>query len=849
MAGNTITKASSDYKTIVELLTRVDAGKTVEISSDGSLTKDEIIDLFNGDDQKLQLADLDIPIFNQSPKLFGQINDLLQNHRGPHGDFSGIFIYFNLPGDELKQAVTGFCKTGIAKPASLAYVSSFLTRAIWEDAGAARFVPREMFEAHEMLSYNIVDADPMALEYIPIDLVRGDPYIALNAVRNNGEALQFVPEDVQFVCPEIAYSALMGTPSALAYVAPEFQIAHPEVVQAMWGISGDGALADVAPEFWKAHPETADRDWDALRGRPMDLGDPDSLMAWLTWDGMNLQYVPDEVQETNPGAVFAALLQNPEALQFTSAGFQLQNTEFVRMTLFKTEEPATFYLTEELQVADKEALRYVISRKTSLAYLTPMLARVSPQTYDECVKKAIDWNGTDLQFVPKAYLEKHPELITLALQNDSMALQFTDATWQIAHPTATLKAVEWDWHALEFLTPGFRSYHPKTTLKAVESAVESDPHAIQFVSEEFQMMHEDLIYKAIDDVGDQQLKEEEPILYCLSDGFLRAHPNVLTTVIAQHPSRLLPLIDAINEFCQGVSGPHQILVEAATSLWGFDASSSVGPPEHEISSIKQNLAAFLYDKVDTNMGFVEPLLTLNPDVLARVWKFVKIANNSRLSFPPGVMDSPQAFQEFLSQHTEFPERFHSLKTVHEVFVKGEDPSDTRPVALLLYNKDDWNGAFAGRVIDDIAADGRFHVVYREIDSDDDVESALQEFGPVHTLVLAGHGSKTSLQLGHADSEGMGNYVDTDDYDRCDEELERKFFIPGGQILLYACSNGEGGSEDDNLHRTMTWTFPHVSVYSSPLPSNIRELSFDADKHLKIELWDTTPVVSAPSLQP
>lgn len=844
MADRAITKASSDYQKLLELFTQVDAVKTAEIAADEKFTREEIVDLFDGKDQKWQLDDLNLPALSKFPQLFGQVDDILQRNK----ESGGVYLYYDLPSDELEAAIQKFCETGRADPPSLLHSSRFLFSVLWKDAQAARFVPRVMFERFDSLPYSAVSHDPLALEHVPVECLRRDPGVALTAVRKNGDALQFVPEDVQLSTPEIVQVALMESSAAFAFVAPEFQIAHPELVQAMWGILGDDILTDIVPEFWDAHPHAGDVDWEALRSRPMDVDDPDSLMAWLTLDGMNLQYVPDDAQTGNPGAVFAALLQNPEALRFTSPGFQLQNTDVVWTTLVKTEEPETFYLTDELQIAEKRRLTELLGASGSLEHLSSQLARVSPQTYYDCVKSTLESNGSELRFVPQAYLEKHPELVGITVKNDSLALQFTNAAWQIKNPTATLTAVKDYWRALEFLTPEFRVHHPKTTLKAVEAAVEQDPEAIRFTSEEFQLAHVALVYKAVDKSRDQTLSRE-PILYSVSDGFLRAYPDLLTRVIGQHPGEILPLVEAVNEFCQGVTGPHDILVEMAASLGGSSYVWNEGlTPDYAKNSF---LPEFLADTFLGNMGVLAPLLELNPDMLSKVWASVqRQARTQGVSFPAGVMDSPYAFQEFLSEHTEFPERFHSLKTVQEVFVEGENPKDPYlPVALLLYNKDDWNGAFQSKVIDDIAADGRFRVVYREVDSDDDVEDALEEFGPVHTLVLAGHGSKTTLQLGKPDPEKKENYVDTEDYDRCDEELEKKYFIPGGQILLYACSNGEGGSEDDNLHRTMTWTFPHVSVYSSPLPSNIKGLSFDGDKHLEIELWDSNPVISQPSLQP
>lgn len=923
MAENVITKSNADYGKLVSLLTQVDAAKTTEIAQDGQLTRDEILDVFDGDNNKFELADLSAPTLQRQTRLFGTTNNLLYENE------DGFSLYHALPLEERVKAVETFVKSGVVVSESLKYTPQFLGNALWKNADVAKYIPHEMWQNYEWLAFNAVWSDAMALQYVPQELLSRNVDLLTTAVCDNGDALQFIPEDLQIAHPETVVMALINTQTAFEYVTPGFQMAYPEIMAAMIGILGDTATNTLTPEFLAAHRDIATMDWDDLRGQSLDLEDADSMLAWVTADGTNLQYVPHEIQNANTEIVLAALLANPEALEFTSSEFQQDNRDLLWAILNRSEllNPEAYYLADDYQMQETKDLLTALHRDPlGLTYLAPRLSKLSPANYFSCVQTALKSDGMALQFVPKALLKRHPELIAMAVKSNPSALQFTDATWQVAHPLDTRNAViegykrldEWqnlssddktNLHTLRFVTPEFKRNHPKnmelaqkailaaspypladlpeefltahpdllkqaidsdgyavkaiteahlpeTFLEAhielVEKALEDDPYAVDALSDTFQTNHPDTIAYGIECMNDatDRSSQGDSILTHISPNCLRADPSIIETAINWNADNLHPFIEALNDAAQGISGPNdtllEILLNEAGSHLKFDTADAA-TIAHEIQAF---LPKYFADLIWRNPAAAAPLSQLPPDLLSKTWEIVRAyAKKTNLDFPPGTMDSIASFNEFMAQHTQFPERFDTIPDVHEVFVNGEKSDDPRPVALLLYNTDDWNGAFhSSDVIGNIVDSKKFRVVYREVSADNEVTEALDTFSPVHTLVLAGHGSKTTLRLGKTTPERDQDtaLVDTADYDNCDD-AKQSYFVPDGQILLYACSNGEGGEDDDNLHNAMALSFPGVSILSSPEPSNIDHLNFDEHLHLTVELAEgTTPVISTPS---
>lgn len=167
-----------------------------------------------------------------------------------------------------------------------------------------------------------------------------------------------------------------------------------------------------------------------------------------------------------------------------------------------------------------------------------------------------------------------------------------------------------------------------------------------------------------------------------------------------------------------------------------------------------------------------------------------------------------------------------------------------PVALLLYNTSDWNGGFEGdRVADPLVQSGQFRVFYREVKNERELHAAIaavhvEAGAPIHTLMIAGHGDRTSLLLG----KGVGERVeiDTGDFRQGDFSHFASHLDPVGQLLLNACSNGKGGVRAANLTNAFARILPPTfAIFSTTVDDSLSCVSVGPDHRLIVE-WQDGP---------
>lgn len=840
-----VSKTNPSYKQLTELLRQVDEKKVDLAVQDDIMTYDEILSIVDHDDNGFDVGDLKTGVFATNAKLFGQINDVLNQttfegtHQSKLSCSAPPSLFSRLPYHQIHRGVHSFINSGWALE-SLLYCVEFLQLALKKDGLALRFVPEEIWRENRDLLGVALYQNPAAIQYISEDDLFNDPGPALTATLVNGNILQLITEELQLAFPNIVHAALMNDPQSFRFVSPAFQLEHPEIVEIMWGILGDDMLMQIDPEFWDKHPESHRLDWESLRNQPMDFENPDSMLAWLTLDGMMLDQVPEAVQKKWPEIVDAALLQNPEALRFVAESLlDTSVSDVVSFAYFAvSENPILYYATKAVQIASSEFLKgYMVADPNNLSFLHPDLAKEKPADYFDAIVAALEHDGLMLDKVPSHYLKTHPELNKVAVRQNPKALEFSDPNWQLSDPDTVRGSINFNIKVFQFLNPLFYERHFNIIISDILSMLESgwDPYNITLLPEAILIKYPQLVSYAIhySRMNDPRINHGDLLLDHLSDAFLQKHPDILMEAISRDVRNALALIRALNDPSQ----PRN-----AIYLEGFKSRSDYSEP------LMDYLAWYF---INESVGLIIPLMSLNRALLDEFWEKIK-RQTHHLIFPDGVMDSAESFFEFLSEYTAFPERFHKFETVHRLFVVNkDDPFDDRPVVLLLHNKDDYNGAFAsklssqrGTVVDALAADERYHVIYREIDSDQDVIPALETFGPVQTLVLAGHGTKTTLQLSHARSHAREDesLVDTADFDQCDGKSS-DYFQPGAQILLYACSNGEGGAHGENLQRSIADTYPGVEVVSSPVPANIIQIFFQKNGHLHVNFGGTKSVSS------
>lgn len=194
--------------------------------------------------------------------------------------------------------------------------------------------------------------------------------------------------------------------------------------------------------------------------------------------------------------------------------------------------------------------------------------------------------------------------------------------------------------------------------------------------------------------------------------------------------------------------------------------------------------------------------------------------------------------------TAYPERFGSLATILDLWVNRHrfetGVPDDRPKALLLYNQSDENRAFvSSEVPDAVVNDGRFNALYYEVKTDAEIATRLKLASrdgesPIHTVVFAGHGSRFSINFGPETPDDNAFERDKKNLDRGDFFLSplaklAKYIAPDGQVILYACTTGQGGAKRANLANAIARRLPATAtILTEQNAGNITEIRFNAD---------------------
>ena len=144
---------------------------------------------------------------------------------------------------------------------------------------------------------------------------------------------------------------------------------------------------------------------------------------------------------------------------------------------------------------------------------------------------------------------------------------------------------------------------------------------------------------------------------------------------------------------------------------------------------------------------------------------------------------------------EFPSRF-TAEVREKLLTELEHPTtNNQRLAVLIYPKSDWNGAFAadsgmiGALIDN-----GYRVLYREAGDVAEAKRALSmsvNGVKADIVVLGGHGTAKSLNLGREEltPSKMGELFD---------ESTLNGIKPGGLLVFLSCSVGAGKIDADNL---------------------------------------------------
>lgn len=164
----------------------------------------------------------------------------------------------------------------------------------------------------------------------------------------------------------------------------------------------------------------------------------------------------------------------------------------------------------------------------------------------------------------------------------------------------------------------------------------------------------------------------------------------------------------------------------------------------------------------------------------------------------------------------------ALEDTYRNYILGE--KNKRPVLLVVFNKNDWNGAF-GVVSDEIDQLMKgYRMVIAETSNEDGFYSAIrktaQKAGKIDTLFIGGHGTMAEINLG----KDMGEKGEIDIADEDELKALRGNFIDSPVIVLLSC---ETGKYEDFTVGAMISNALNATVIAPELPSNTRGFLLDA----------------------
>jgi len=177
----------------------------------------------------------------------------------------------------------------------------------------------------------------------------------------------------------------------------------------------------------------------------------------------------------------------------------------------------------------------------------------------------------------------------------------------------------------------------------------------------------------------------------------------------------------------------------------------------------------------------------------------------------------------------FPRRFHDFGLLRRAIDARlrPDPQDARPLAVMVYPREDYNRAFESTGFLPELMQG-YRVLYYEAESDGDLTRALQDAsgqGKAELLMIGGHGERTSLAFGAPDpaqSERLGQdrYLDVGDEQRLRAAGLQDLIADDADVMLVSCSTGQGEEHKENLAAMVSRVFPKADVWAPTEPTNI-----------------------------
>ena len=224
-------------------------------------------------------------------------------------------------------------------------------------------------------------------------------------------------------------------------------------------------------------------------------------------------------------------------------------------------------------------------------------------------------------------------------------------------------------------------------------------------------------------------------------------------------------------------------------------------------------------------------------------------------------DLPPTYTEFHEALTDLgpwlPRRVVSLPAAlrllesHERLARGEV---SERLTVVVGPTEDWNGAFTSDggfpLLDTLLEQEDHQVLYFEANGEREMLRLLQAIRTksgrdIDVLIVAGHGTPFSLALGDPQVQPQfeetleDRYLTPEDVVLGDLSALDGIVAPEGEVILYSCSTGLGGTHVFNLANAFALALPGRSILSPQADTNLEALFPGTEKQPWLVKWRGT----------
>lgn len=175
---------------------------------------------------------------------------------------------------------------------------------------------------------------------------------------------------------------------------------------------------------------------------------------------------------------------------------------------------------------------------------------------------------------------------------------------------------------------------------------------------------------------------------------------------------------------------------------------------------------------------------------------------------------------------------YSPKMLEEAYANlDQKRKSDKPILVIAYNKNDWNGAFyagVGTNMQDLTKN--YKVIIYEVEGEQRFYEKLLytnlNYGKINTIIIGGHGSSDRIQMGLPTDEGSIDLGDKINLSMVSDIFDRKGGRP--KVILVSCSTGKDENAIGGLI-SRTWG---ADLEAPKIPANIKRFNLAMNGEIK-----------------